>query len=208
MKHLQDTSLIVCQDNCIFSITSVEFLSGKISPFGVTPLPNKVEVISKFDFTSIIKSLREFIGMVNYYCRLLPKIVDIMELLSTSLIAKPKKLEWGPKQQKAFEDSELALTSATTLTPLLLSSSHSHYRCQFYRTRGGPLANTHGYCTATGILHQKTPASRKTILHFRRELLAVDLVTRHFRHLLEGTIFTIRTNHELLVCSFFRSGET
>ena len=69
--------------------------------------------------------------MVNYYHRFLPKIAHIMEPLYNSLAGKPKKLEWGPTQQQAFEDTKTALASTTTLSfpspgvPLTLTTDAS-----------------------------------------------------------------------------------
>lgn len=69
--------------------------------------------------------------MVNYYYCFLPRIASIMEPLYQSLGSKPKKLKWGSKQQKVFEDKKTILASATTLsfpypsTPLKLTKDVS-----------------------------------------------------------------------------------
>ena len=46
-----------------------------------------------------------------------------------------------------------------------------------------------------------------TALSTDRELLAVYLAIRHFRHLLEGTFFTIQTDHKPLVDALVKSGD-
>ncbi|ROT64511.1 Transposon Ty3-I Gag-Pol polyprotein [Penaeus vannamei] len=111
LKRLHNNGLVVRQDKCQFGATSVEFLGHKISPTGVSPLPSKVDAVSRFPPPTTIKGLQEFVGMVNYYHRFLSKIAHIMEPLYNSLKEKN-----GGEQQKAFETTKIALASATTLT--------------------------------------------------------------------------------------------
>lgn len=77
----------------------MEFLGHQISSTSVSPLLGKVHAVSKFPCPTTIKGLQEFIGIVNYYHCFLPNIAQIMELLYSSLVGKPKELEWGPKQE-------------------------------------------------------------------------------------------------------------
>ncbi|ROT85275.1 hypothetical protein C7M84_018262 [Penaeus vannamei] len=128
LKRLHNNGLVVRQDKCQFGATSVEFLGHKISPTGVSPLPSKVDAVSRFPPPTTIKGLQEFVGMVNYYHRFLSKIAHIMEPLYNSLAGKPKKLEWGPEQQKAFETTKIALASATTLTFHTRHSTYPYHR--------------------------------------------------------------------------------
>ena len=42
---------------------------------------------------------------------------------------------------------------------------------------------------------------------FDRELLAIHHAIRHFRHMVEGTTFTIQTDHRPLVTALTKSGD-
>jgi len=208
LQRLQDNGLVVRQDKCRFGATSVEFLGHQISPAGVSLLPCKVDAVSKFPRPTTIKGLQEFVGMVNYYHRFLPKIAQIMEPLYNSLAGKPKELEWGTEQQKAFEDTKTALASATTLsfpcpgTPLTLATDASSVAV------GAVIEQTiKGTTRPLGFFSRKLRQAEARYSTFDRELLAVYLAVRHFRHLLEGSPFTIRTDHQPLVHAFSKPGD-
>jgi len=208
LKRLHNNGLVVRQDKCQFGATSVEFLGHKISPTGVSPLPSKVDAVSRFPPPTTIKGLQEFVGMVNYYHRFLSKIAHIMEPLYNSLAGKPKKLEWGPEQQKAFETTKIALASATTLTfttpgiPLTLTTDASSIAV------GAVVEQTiRGKTHPLGFFSRKLRQAEVRYSTFDRELLAVYLAVRHFKHLLEGSAFTILTDHQPLVHAFSKPGD-
>lgn len=215
IKHLQtvlqrllDNGLVVRQDKCHFGVTSVEFLGHLISPAGVSPLPDKVNAVVKFPPPTTIKGLQEFVGMVNYYHRFLPKIAKVMEPLYKSLSGKPKTLEWGPTQQEAFEATKTALASATTLSypypgsPLTLTTDASSVAV------GAVIEQTtKGTTQPLGFFSRKLRQAEARYSTFDRELLAVYLAVRHFKHLLEGSQFTIRTDHKPLVHAFSKPGD-
>ena len=209
LKRLRDNGLVVRQDKCQFGAKSVDFLGHRVSPAGVSPLPSKVSAISRFPQPTTIKGLQEFIGMVNYYHRFLPKIAHIMQPLFKSLTGKPKKLEWGTEQQKAFEETKTSLASATTLSfprpgvPLTLTTDASSVAV------GAVVEQTiMGTTRPLGFFSRKLRPAEAKYSTFDRELLAVYLAVRHFKHLLEGNSFTILTDHRPLVHAFSKQGDT
>ena len=147
--------------------------------------------------------------MVIYYYRFLTKIAHSMEPLYNSLTGKPKKLERGPKQQKAFEDTNTLLASATILSipipgvPFMLITVASSV------TVGAVVEHTIMDTTRPlGFFSRKLRQAEAKYSTFDRELLAAYLAVRHFKHLPEGNPFTIWTDHRPLVHTFFKPGDT
>ena len=62
-----------------------------------------------------VKALLEFVGMVNYYHRLLPNIARMMAPFHDVLSGEPTVLQWGSSHSMAFEAANMALVDSTTL---------------------------------------------------------------------------------------------
>ena len=206
LQLLRDNGLVVRRDKCVFGASKVEFLGYEITASGVRPLPSKVDAIRKFPTPTKVKSLQEFTGMVNYYHRFLPSIAHTMAPLYDSLSGKPKYLKWGQAQSKAFHATKAALAAAATLTfpkptaALRLTTDASNVAV------GGVVEQiVSGIPQPLGFFSQKLRQPETKYSTFDRELLAVYLAVRHFRHLLEGTPFTIRTDHRPLVHAFTKA---
>lgn len=209
LKVLHDNELVLRSDKCQFAVSRVEFLGHEISAAGVRPLPGKVAAVKNFPTPSSIPDLQRFAGMVNYYHRFLPGIAQTMTPLYDALKGNQKKLNWTPDHQSAFDDAKKALVSAATLSfpipnqPLYLITDASMSAVgavveQVVNSTRQPL----------GFFSKKLRPPEIKYSTFDRELLAVHLATRHFRHLLEGTPFTIRTDHRPLVHAFTKASDT
>ncbi|XP_066958089.1 uncharacterized protein [Macrobrachium rosenbergii] len=135
LQHLQESGLVVRFDTCTFGIDKVEFLGHEISPGGVCPVSSKVKAIIRFPTPTSVRAIQEFLGMVNYSRRFIPGITHTMAPLTEILKGRPKTLEWGPDQQRAFSLTKAALTKATALayqdpsTPLQLTTDASNVAC-------------------------------------------------------------------------------
>ena len=115
LERLHSTGPIVRQEKCVFGAKSVEFLEHHISSKGVLPLQEKVAAVKSFPAPTSLKSLREFIGMVNYYHCFLLNIASAMASLYTIPAGKAKMLTWGPAQAAGFITAKHALSSAAYL---------------------------------------------------------------------------------------------
>ncbi|XP_066980121.1 uncharacterized protein [Macrobrachium rosenbergii] len=90
---LQDSRVVVRFDKCIFGKEKVDFLGHEISPAGVRPTASKVKSIENFPERQTIKTLLEFLGMINYYRCLIPDIAHTMLTTDASNIACGAVLE-------------------------------------------------------------------------------------------------------------------
>ena len=208
LKRLQENGLVVRFDKCTFGARNVDFLGHEISAEGVRPMSSKVDAIKRFPAPTSVKGLQEFLGMVNYYRRFLPDVAGVMAPLSTVLKGKPKELKWGPEQQRAFEKTKEALRKATCLSyqkpgaslRLTTDASNVAYGAVLEQVVNGvpqPLA----------FFSRKLQKPETKYSTFDRELLAVYQAVRHFKFLLEGETFEIRTDHRPLIHAFTKPGD-
>lgn len=203
LDRLQQNGLVVRYDKCTFGAQEVEFLGHKLSANGVAPLPDKVSAVRQFPTPSTVKALQEFLGMINFYHRFLPGIASVLAPLYSSLKGKPKMLQWGPEQEEAFRTAKETLASATMLSfpapnaPLRLTTDASSIAV------GAVLEQlTEGKPYPLAFFSKKLTKAETRYSTFDRELLAVYLAVRHFRHFLEGVSFSIFTDHLPLAQAF------
>ncbi|BHF74019.1 hypothetical protein SprV_0401710300 [Sparganum proliferum] len=147
---------------------------------------------------SSLAQLRRFTGLLNYYRRFIPHCAATLVPLTDLLKSKAKPIELSPAARSSFEAAKKALADATLLHHL---SPDPHAQLIF---------TTDAFNSAVGaVLHQQVNNQLQPLAFFSqnlqpaqtrystfsRELLAVYLAIRHFRHLLEGRDFSVHTDH-------------
>jgi len=97
LKHLelvfqkfQEHGLIINTDKCVFAKSNLNFLGHLISPDGIKPSSDKVELIQNFQRPDTVKGLRRFLGMVNFYRRFIPNAAQHQLLLDNFLCGNKK----------------------------------------------------------------------------------------------------------------------
>ena len=77
--------------------------------------PAKVEAVKKWPVPKSIREVRGFIGFANFYRRFIQGFSDVARPLH-DLTKKEVVFQWGPKQQRAFEELRDRFISAPILT--------------------------------------------------------------------------------------------
>ncbi|BHF86025.1 hypothetical protein SprV_ctg2002920300, partial [Sparganum proliferum] len=168
---------------------------------GVTPLPEKVQSILSFPIPKTLTQLRRFMGILNYYRRLIPHCAVTLAPLTDLPKSKAKPIEHSPAAHSTFEAAKKALADATSLhhlssdprAQLILTTDASNSavgaaRHQQVNNQLQPLV----------FFSQKLQPVQIHYSTFSREPLAVYLTIRHFRRLLEGRHFSVHTDHKPL----------
>nr|VZI06174.1 unnamed protein product [Spirometra erinaceieuropaei] len=199
--RFQQHGLQLNVDKCVFGVNSFDFLGHHVDQHGITPLTEKMQCILSFPVPNTLTQLRRFIGLINYYRRFIPHCAAILAPLTDLLKSKAKPIELSPASHTAFEEAKKALADATMLHHL---NSDAHAQL---------ILTTDASSSAVGaVLHQqvnnqlqplaffsqKLQPAQTRYSTFSRELLAVYLAIRHFRHLLEGRDFSVHTDHKPL----------
>jgi len=66
---------------CVFGVSKISFLGHLISGKGLALLLQKVEAIVNFPEPQDVKSLRRFLGIINFYHRFLLNIANTQEVI-------------------------------------------------------------------------------------------------------------------------------
>jgi cleavage and polyadenylation specificity factor subunit 1 len=67
-SRLEKFGIVVNPNKCVFGQEEVRFLGYPVSGAGTRPLLEKVEAIRGFAQPQTVKSMRQFLGMINFYC--------------------------------------------------------------------------------------------------------------------------------------------
>nr|VZI00481.1 unnamed protein product [Spirometra erinaceieuropaei] len=197
--HLQQFGVVLNPSKCVFGVPSLEFLGHLVDSHGIRPLPSKVAAIRDFPPPTSKRQLQRFLGMVNFYRRFLPNCADLM-LPLTNMLSGPKgPLELTGEALTAFERIKNSLADATLLThpapeaqlSLMVDASTVAVGAVLQRHLAGstqPLA----------FFSKKLLPAETRYSTFGRELLAIYLAVKYFRHSLEGRDFTVFTDHKPL----------
>nr|GEZ21649.1 putative reverse transcriptase domain-containing protein [Tanacetum cinerariifolium] len=82
--------------------------------FGVHVDPTKIKAIKSWAALTTPTEVRQFLGLVGYYRRLIEGFSLISKLL-TKLTQKTKKYEWGKEEEESFQTLKWKLCSALIL---------------------------------------------------------------------------------------------
>ncbi|BHF72212.1 hypothetical protein SprV_0401527600 [Sparganum proliferum] len=197
--RLDKFGVVVNPSKCVSGVPSLEFLGHQVDSEGLRPLPSKVEAVRNFPPPTSKRQLQRFLGMVNFYRRFLPNCADLM-LPLTNMLSGPKgPLKLTGDALTAFERIKNSPVDATFLThpapeaqlSLMVDASTVAVSAVLQQHLAGstrPLA----------FFSKKLLPAETRYSTFGRELLAIYLAVKHFRHFLEGRDFTIFTDHKPL----------
>ena len=209
LRHLRENGLICRPDKCAFGLSSVEFLGHVVSGEGVRPRPSKVEAITRFPKPTNIKEVQEFLGLINFYGRFVPKAAACLAPLYEIIGGKTKDFSWTDACTTAFEQAKRALADAVTLAypvpaiPITITTDASNIAV------GASLEQRiDGVVKPIAFFSRKLRSNERKYSTFDRELLAIFLALRHFRHFIGGSNpVTIRTDHKPVVQAFYKASD-
>ena len=101
-QRLREADLKLNMGKCNFFKTHIRYLGHLISGDGVEPLPKKLESIKKMPPSTTPKEIKQFLGLVGYYRKFIPRFADIAQPM-TNLTRLDQPFEWTDKCQSSFE---------------------------------------------------------------------------------------------------------
>ncbi|BHF72618.1 hypothetical protein SprV_0401568600 [Sparganum proliferum] len=197
--RLDQFGVVLNPSKCVLGVPSLDFLGHHVDAQGLRPLSSKVEAIRDFPPPTSKRQLQRFLGMVNFYRRFLPNCAGLMLSLTNMLLGLKGPLELTGEALTAFERIKNSLADANLLThpapeaqlSLVVDASTVAVDAVLQQHLAGstqPLA----------LFSKKLLPSETRYSIFCRELLAIYLAVKHFRHFLEGQELTIFTDHRPL----------
>ena len=208
LNLMEKNGLVARMDKCLFGTDEIDFLGHHVTPQGISPLKTKVSAVQDFPRPTSVKQVQEFTGMINYYHRFVPKAAEILRPLYELTSRKQKDFIWTQTHEDSFIASKGALAKATLLSypepslPLELVTDASDVAV------GGVLQQRKEADASPipiAFFSKKLRPAERKYSTFDRELLAAFLSIRHFKHWLDGSDFTLRTDHRPLVAALVKS---
>ncbi|BHF83328.1 hypothetical protein SprV_0802647600 [Sparganum proliferum] len=197
--RLDKFGVVVNPSKCVLGVPSLQFLGHQVDSEGLRPLPSKVEAVRNFLPPTSKRQLQRFFGMVNFYRRFLPNCADLM-LPLTNMLSGPKgPLKLTGDALTAFERIKNSLANATFLTHPAPEAQLS-LMVDVSTVAVGAVLQKHlaGSTRPLAFFSKKLLPAETRYSTFGRELLAIYLAVKHFRHFLEGRDFTVFTDHKPL----------
>ena len=98
----------------LFQETHVQYLGHLVSGKGIKPLPEKLESIKKMPAPTTPKKIKQFLGLVGYYRKFIPRFADIARPM-TNMTKQDIPFEWTVQCQASFEMPKEALITSPIL---------------------------------------------------------------------------------------------
>ena len=205
LERFQQYGVIINPAKCELGVETLQFLGHQVDSKGIQQLKTKVQVIQEFPCPDTRKKLRQFLGLVNFYHLLVKncaRIIKPLNDLSTTVKDDVRKLQWNEQATEAFTNIKQALATATLLfhpkqdAPTSIMTDASDHAVgavlqQYVDQQWYPIA----------YFSKKLKQSETEYSTYDRELLAIYLAIKHFRHFIEGRTFTVYTDHKPLTYS-------
>ena len=204
-ERLNQYGISINAQKSVLGVSSLTFLGHLVDANGIRPLPEKVEAIHTFPKPTTQRKLREYLGLINFYRRFLPDCAKLLLPLTNLLSGKVNSntpITWTTTAESAFEQSKASLAQATMLhhprhdAPTCIATDASNHAV------GAVLQQLiDGTWSPIAYFSKKLQPAETRYSTFDRELLAVYLAIRHFRHFVEGRDFHVLTDHRPLTFS-------
>jgi RNase H-like domain found in reverse transcriptase/Reverse transcriptase (RNA-dependent DNA polymerase)/Integrase zinc binding domain/Integrase core domain/Retroviral aspartyl protease len=201
LTRLRDFKLYAKPTKCQWLVQTIEFLGHVFSSKGISVHPDKCAALQKWPTPTNVSEVRSLLGTFGFWRGYIRHYADITAPL-TRLTCKNAVWRWGEEHTLALHRLKVAVATAPLLhppdtsKPFLLVTDASDYAC------GASLEqeNSHGERHPVEFFsHQLNGAERRYPVH-ERELLAIVLALRTWRHYLYGSEFKVicQTDHRPL----------
>ena len=101
-QRMREVGLKLKESKCNFLKQHLQYLGHLISGEGIKPVSEKLDSMEKIASPKNPKQVKQFLGLVGYYRKFVPRFSDIARPL-TNLTRKTQKFEWTEPCQKAFK---------------------------------------------------------------------------------------------------------
>jgi hypothetical protein len=199
LRRLREANITLNQEKCKWCHPELKYLGYVVDRRGLHVDPEKVGAITSIPVPKNQKQVRAFCGTASWYRRFIPNFAERMQPL-TCLLKKKKKFEWSEEAQKAFDDIRSCLIKA----PILACPDFSQpftISCDASGIGIGAVLSQPSERGESVVAYASRTLSRgeQKFSATERECLAVIWAIERFRPYVEGTKFTVVTDHHSLL---------
>lgn len=114
LERARNINLKLNKAKCRFNMTELQYIGHVLTPQGVKPDPEKVNVIKSMKQPKDAEEVRRFLGYTNYLAKFIPNLSSVAEPLR-KLIHKDADFLWETEQQTALDKIKELTTSEQLL---------------------------------------------------------------------------------------------
>lgn len=198
-KRIKEAKLTLNREKCQFCRSELRYLGYVVSERGLQVDPDKVKSILDMPIPRNQKEVRQFHGTASWYRRFIPDFSTRMYPL-TCLLKKRQKFTWSPEASAAFND----IRSCLVTSPILSCPDFSRpftISCDASSVGLGAVLSQISDSGEVVIAYASRTLSKQEqkFSATERECLAVIWAVERFRPYVEGTKFTVVTDHYSLL---------
>lgn len=202
-QRLREAQLKLKESKCNFLKAHVQYLGHFISGEGIEPLPEKLESVKEMPAPKNPKQVKQFLGLVGYYRKFVPRFADIARPL-TNLTKQDQVYEWTEKCQDTFQLLKDMLLKEPILKypdpnkPYILYTDASKYAWACVLTQEyeheieGKMKKIHHPITYTSGLFRGSQLNWATLT---KEAYAIYMSIKKLTYYLEDSDITLRSDH-------------
>jgi hypothetical protein len=202
--RLRRFNITLNPEKCRFGMAEVEYVGHLINKLGINFSKDKKDQIANWERPTDKGGLKSFLGLAGYFRRHIRGYAELVHPLQELVEdyekrKKMAKLEWDEISSKAFTDTQDAIVNCQTLffhdqsAPLRVYTDASDYGigaylCQVLDTFEQPIA----------FISKTLSKAEKKWSVYEKEAFAIFYSLRKWEHYLQGTKFTLFTDHKNL----------
>lgn len=203
LNRLRDNGFHIRREKCKFFAEEIKFLGNIINKDGLKADPDKIAAIVDLPPPTDIKSLRSFLGAINFYGKFIKNMSHLSAPLN-HLLKNGVKWNWSKQCQQSFEKfkeillSDLVLTHYQQDLPIQVAADASSYAI------GAQLSHEFddGSIKAIAYASRTLTKTERSYSQIEREALALIFAVKHFHRYIFGKKFTLVTDHKPLLAIF------
>lgn len=199
MHRLETANLTINFDKCQFFRPSLKYLGFIVDSLGLHTDPNKVNSINEYPQPKTTTEVKRFMGMASWYRRFIKDFATIAAPIHDVVagVAKGKPIKWTSDAQKAFETLKKALVNSPVLATPDFSKPFTIH-CDASNSGVGAVISQGPEEAPIAYASKKLTHEHKNYTTTEKECFAVLFGVEKFRPYIEGSKFTVVTDHSAL----------
>lgn len=200
-KRLKLANLTVNIEKSRFVQKEIPFLGYLVGEDGLKPNPQKIDTIVNMKKSTTVKELRRFLGMCQWFMRMLPNYSTIAASL-TSMTGKNFTNKWSSEAEESFNKLKEIFTTTVLVAPDYKKKKKTFYlHCDGCSNGVGDaliqIDERGNECPVAYMSRKLSPAQKKYSVSEIECLVVIEGI-RKFRPYFEGTHFVVVTDHAAL----------
>ena len=195
LQILRENKLIAKEKKCEFFKNTLDFLGHTITPNGIIPNDEKIKDIIKWPKPQNAKEAMRFMGLCNYYRKFVPGFSKISAPINEFMA---DHCSWQEDQDKAFEILKEKMTTHPVLVLPDFTKEFGLTTDASDTAIGSTLEQVDEKGKLIGVIgyfSKKLIAAQLNYFVMEKEFLAIIESLKHFRSILYGRRFVLRSDH-------------